>query len=114
MTRLLSITLALVLVAAVALADTREQPRVAVVLGPQAQNAKLVAALETQGVDLRVPRALADQLGAAHLLAARGYDTVVTVGVDRRLAIAPVAARYPGTRFVETQPDARAIARAAG
>ena len=41
-------------------------------------------------------------------------DVVVAIGVDRRVAIDPVAARYPGTRFVEAQPDARAIARAIG
>ena len=98
-----------------ALADTREQPRVAVVLAPQAQTARadrqpwnarasICACRQTQ----------ADQLGTTHLLAARGYDTVVAVGLDRRIALDPVAARYPGTRFVEARPDARAIARAAG
>ena len=41
------------------------------------------------------------KLGVTHLLAASGYDQVKTVGVDRRIAIDPVAARFPETRFVE-------------
>jgi hypothetical protein len=114
MTRILITTVALALVAAVALADTRERPRVAVVLGAAAQRPALVASLERAGVDLRVPRTVCDQLGVTHLLAAKRYGTVVTVGVDRRVAIDPVARRYPGTRFVEAQPDVRAIARALG
>ena len=35
------------------------------------------------------------------MLAASRYDKVITIGVDRRIAIAPVAARFPETRFVE-------------
>ena|SRR5436190_1989145 len=114
MTRFLVATLALALVAAVALADTRDQPRVAVVLGAAAQRPDLVASLERAGVDLRVPRTAGEQLGVTHLLAAKRYGTVVAVGLDRRVAIDPVARRYEGTRFVEAQPDVRAIARALG
>ena len=54
---------------------------------------------------LRVVQTNADQLGVTHLLAARGYDTVVTVGVDRRIAIAPVAEQYPRVRFVAAKAN---------
>src|SRR3954447_20971875 len=112
MTRTLFTTVALVLVAAVARAGAGAQPRVAVVLGAAAQRPDLVASLERAGVDLRVPRTAGEQLGVPHLLAARRYGTVVAVGLDRRVAIDPVARRYEGTRFVEAQSDVRAIARA--
>ena len=58
------------------------------------------AVAEATGSDLKVVRTDAEQLGVIHLLAARGYDEVVTVGVDRRTAIAPVAGKYPHVRFV--------------
>ena len=40
------------------------------------------------------------------MLAARGYDTVVTVGVDRHSAIAPVEEKFPRDRFVAARPMA--------
>jgi basic membrane lipoprotein Med (substrate-binding protein (PBP1-ABC) superfamily) len=61
-------------------------------------NAHQVA--EATHSDLRVVTTNAEQLGVLHVLAAKGYDTVVTVGVDRRTAIAPVAEKYPRVRFV--------------
>ena len=106
MTRILPATLALALVAAVALADTRNDPRVAVVLaGQAAQRADLIRQVEHAGVDLRVPRSAADQLGTAHLLAADRYATVLVVGADRARALDPVARRYPDTRFVVEPAD---------
>ena len=104
------VALALVAGSAVAagLAQTAEndRPKVAIVVAGQAaeqssvvERARRLAADE--GAQLRVPRTTADQLGVTHLLAAEGYDRVITVGVDRRVAIAPVAARYPQTTFVE-------------
>jgi basic membrane lipoprotein Med (substrate-binding protein (PBP1-ABC) superfamily) len=88
-------------------AESDQKPLVAIVVAGQAadqpavvERARKVAADE--GAQLRVPRTTADQLGVTHLLAAAGYDKVITVGVDRRVAIAPVAARYPETRFVES------------
>jgi basic membrane lipoprotein Med (substrate-binding protein (PBP1-ABC) superfamily) len=88
-------------------AETDQRPKVAIVVAGQAaeqpalvEHARTVAA--TTGAQLRVPRTTADQLGVTHVLAASGYDEVIAVGVDRRVAIAPVAARYPETRFVET------------
>jgi hypothetical protein len=58
---------------------------------------------EATGSDLKVVRSSAEQLGVVHMLAARGYDSVVTVGVDRRTAIAPVAGKYPRVRFVAAE-----------
>lgn len=110
MTRFLTVTLvALLGVVGVGLAQpaqSDQQPKVAyVVSGAAAQQAAVVERLretaERTGAPLRVPVTTADQLGVTHLLAASGYDEVITVGVDRRNAIDPVAARYPGTRFVE-------------
>jgi basic membrane lipoprotein Med (substrate-binding protein (PBP1-ABC) superfamily) len=51
-------------------------------------------------VDLKIVRNTAEQLGVVHMLAARGYDTVVTIGVDRRSVIAPVSEKFPRVRFV--------------
>jgi basic membrane lipoprotein Med (substrate-binding protein (PBP1-ABC) superfamily) len=105
------VALALLAGSAVAagLAQTAEndRPQVAIVVAGQAADQPAVVErarklAEDQGAQLRVPRTTADQLGVTHLLAAAGYDTVITVGVDRRVAIAPVAARYPETRFVES------------
>jgi basic membrane lipoprotein Med (substrate-binding protein (PBP1-ABC) superfamily) len=105
------VTFALVAGSAVAagLAQTAEndpKSKVAVVVAGRAAEQPAVverarAVAEDAGAQLRVPRSTADQLGVTHLLAAAGYDEVITVGVDRRLAIAPVATRYPETRFVE-------------
>ena len=53
----------------------------------------------------RVVKTNAEQLGVILMLAARGYDEVVTVGVDRRTAIAPVAEKYPRVRFVAAKGD---------
>ena len=110
MTRILPITLALALVAAVALADTRHTPRVAVVLaGPAAERADLVSQVKRADVALRVPRSTADQLGTTHVLAADQYATVVVVGADRKLALDPVAHRYPQTRFVVATADPKVL-----
>ena len=39
------------------------------------------------------------------MLAARGYDKVLTVGVDRRIAITPVEKKFPHTRFVAAEAE---------
>lgn len=110
MTRILTATIALVLVAAVALADTDANPRVAVVLaGPAAERADLVAQVERAGIDLRVPRSTADQLGTTHILAADHYATVLVVGADQARALDPVARRYPRTKFVVAPADPKVL-----
>jgi hypothetical protein len=48
---------------------------------------------------LRVTRTATEQLSVTHFFAARGYDAIVGVGLDRRVAVAPVASRYPATQF---------------
>jgi hypothetical protein len=113
MTRTLIATLALALVAAVALASPRDTPRVAVVLaGQAAERADLRQQVERAGVELRIPRSAADQLGATHLLAADRFATVIAVGADRRVAVDPVARRYPGTHFL-VEPADRKVLQAA-
>jgi basic membrane lipoprotein Med (substrate-binding protein (PBP1-ABC) superfamily) len=71
-----------------------------VIAGQAADDAQLVERARRINPDLRVVHTNAEQLGVTVMLAARGYDEVVTVGVDRRTAIAPVQRRYPDTRFV--------------
>jgi hypothetical protein len=57
------------------------------------------AVAERRGAGLRLPRSPTEQLEVTHLFAARGY-TIVGVGLVKRIAVDPVAARYPGVRFV--------------
>ena len=72
------------------------------------------AAVAAAGHDaqLRVPRTPTEQLSVTHYFAARGYRLVVGVGLDRDIAVAPVAAAFPRTRFVTAAPGevARALA----
>jgi hypothetical protein len=59
---------------------------------------------------LRVPRTPTEQLAVTHYFAARGYDLVIGVGLDRRVAVTPVARKFPCTHFVAARPGE--IARA--
>jgi basic membrane lipoprotein Med (substrate-binding protein (PBP1-ABC) superfamily) len=103
-------TLALLLVAASAAAwaaqpSAGDSPRVAVVVdaGDRAAVARaeaVVAAARGADVALRVPRTPTEQLQVTHLLAVAGYDAVVEVGLDHRIAIEPVAHRFAGVRFI--------------
>ncbi len=52
------------------------------------------------GAQLRVPRTPTEQLSVTHYFAAQRYDLVVGVGLDRHVAVQPVARRFPHTRFV--------------
>ena len=88
-----------------ALTAEGDSPKVAVVVAGQAAEQPSVVArardiATRRGAQLRVVHTTADQLGVTHLLAASRYDEVLTIGVDRRIAIDPVAARFPDTRFV--------------
>jgi len=67
----------------------------------EAEAAVAAAGPEAQ---LRVPRTPTEQLSVTHYFAARGYRLVVGVGLDRDVAVAPVAAKYPHTRFVAAEP----------
>jgi basic membrane lipoprotein Med (substrate-binding protein (PBP1-ABC) superfamily) len=92
-------------------ADSRtEQPtRVLVVVDTAGEpNAALVrratAALrqaERSGADadLRITRTPTEQLSVTHYFAAKHYDAIVGVNLDRTIAVDPVEAEYPDTRF---------------
>ena len=105
--RLIGVVLAVFAIsAAAALTHERERAKVAVVVAGQAAEQRDVVArardiASARGAQLRVVHTTAGQLGVTHLLAASRYDEVLTIGVDRRIAIDPVTARYPDTRFVE-------------
>jgi hypothetical protein len=110
MTRIIPIVLAFFAGAGVAGGQTSapaSHPRVAVVLGSPALRSAV-----PRGVALRITRTRADQLGATHILAAKGYATVITVGVDRRTAVDPVARRYQRTRFISVPATRVALKRA--
>src|SRR3954453_21504762 len=90
---------------AAALTAEGDQPKVAVVVaGHAAEQPSVVARARDiaaeRGAQLRVTHTSADELGVTHMLAASRYDEVLTIGADRRIAIDPVVARYPDTRFV--------------
>ena len=61
--------------------------------------------------ELRITRTPTEQLSVTRYFAARGYD-VVGVGLDREIAVDPVAERYPDTRF--TLVDAGGLSAAVG
>lgn len=89
---------------AIASPEDRASQRAIVVAGAAANDkaalAQAHAVATATDSDLRIVRTNAEQLGVVHMLAVRGYDTVVTVGVDRRSAITPVSEKYPHVRFV--------------
>jgi basic membrane lipoprotein Med (substrate-binding protein (PBP1-ABC) superfamily) len=95
--------------AAVAQTESAKPQVVLLVAGKAAENpqvlARAKAATDRTGAQLRVAHTTADQLGVTHLFAARGFEKIVTVGVDRRIAIDPVADHYPGVRFVATDSN---------
>ena len=64
------------------------------------------------GAQLRVPRTPTEQLSVTHYFAAKRYDLVVAVGLDRRVAVTPVASRFPQTQFVTAPPGQAAAALA--
>ena len=91
--------------AALSAKGEQSSPKVAVVVAGQAAEQPSVVArardiAADRGAQLRVTHTTADELGVTHLLAAARYDEVLTIGVDRRIAIDPVSSRYPDTRFV--------------
>src|SRR3954468_19323040 len=46
----------------------------------------------------RVPSGATQQLSVTSTLATRGYDTIVAIGLDRRVALDPVVHRHPDVR----------------
>jgi basic membrane lipoprotein Med (substrate-binding protein (PBP1-ABC) superfamily) len=103
--------LALTVSGCVQAAAAAPQRQVVVVVDAAAANdpavlAEAQAAVERagDGAQLRVPRTPTEQLSVTHYFAAKRYDLVVGVGLDRRVAVTPVAARFPDTRFVAARP----------
>ena len=85
-------------------ADTPDAQRTAVVIaGPAADDPQTIAEARASGQDVRVVHTTDEQLGVTHMLAARHYGRVTTIGVDRRIAIAPVQEKFPHTRFVAAE-----------
>ena len=92
-----------------AAAEGPHHDKVVVVLGGQAAQspatiAQAKAAAERTGAQLRVPLTSTEELGVTHLFAARGYDTIVAIDLDRHVSVDPVAERYPGVRFTDVLP----------
>jgi hypothetical protein len=83
--------------------DTSKGPAPALV---DRATAALRAAEDATGAEgqLRVTHTPTEQLSVTHYLAAKGYESIVGVGVDTALAIDPVAARYPDTRLENVAP----------
>jgi basic membrane lipoprotein Med (substrate-binding protein (PBP1-ABC) superfamily) len=76
-------------------------------------DARTAVARAGDGAQLRVPRTPTEQLSVTHYFAAKDYDLIVGVGLDRRVAVTPVAERYADTEFVDAEPGqvAAALAR---
>jgi basic membrane lipoprotein Med (substrate-binding protein (PBP1-ABC) superfamily) len=74
-----------------------------------------VARAERSGADaqLRVTRTPTEQLSVTHYFAAKGFDAIVGAGLDRAIAVDPVAAHYPDTRFSLVGEEGLATAAAA-
>src|SRR3954452_13469813 len=94
---------------ATAAAEGTHQDKTVIVLGGRAaQSPALIEraqkAAEGAGAQLRVPQTSTEELGVTHLFAARGYDTIVAVGLDRHVSVDPVAERSPAVRFTHTLP----------
>ena len=116
---LLAGLLALALVACVQVAPAAPERKVVVVVdgsagtdaGLLAEARAAVAAAGAQA-ELRVPRTPTEQLSVTHYFAARGFD-IVGVGLDRRVAVAPIVEHYPGVRITAARPGAIAQTLAA-
>ena len=90
-------------------ANATAAPKTALVIAGAAANDPQVLADAKEAAtlshaDLRVVHTTGDQLGVTHLFAVGGYEKVVTVDVDQRIAIAPVNERYPDTQFISASP----------
>jgi basic membrane lipoprotein Med (substrate-binding protein (PBP1-ABC) superfamily) len=108
---LLAGLLALIVFGGLQTASAAPERRVVVVVDAAAGDdpavlAEAEAAVAAAGPEaqLRVPRTPTEQLSVTHYFAARGYRLVVGVGLDRDVAVAPVAAKFPRTEFVAVEP----------
>ena len=103
--------LALAVFAGTQAASAAPQRRVVVVVDETAgrdpavlAEARAAVARAGDGAQLRVTRTPTEQLSVTHYFAAQGYTTIVGVGLNDRIAVAPVAAKYPQTQFVAAKP----------
>lgn len=103
--------LALAIFAVAQAAPAAPERRVVVVVDAAAgrepavlEEARAAVARAGSEAQLRVPRTSTEQLSVTHYFAAKGYDLVVGVGLDRRVAVTPVAEKYPHTTFVSAEP----------
>jgi basic membrane lipoprotein Med (substrate-binding protein (PBP1-ABC) superfamily) len=112
--------LALALVGVSQVASAAPERRVVVVVDTTAGQDPAVLAEAQAAVarshgtaELRVTRDPTEQLSVTHYFAAQGYDLVIGVGLDQRVAVTPVAEKYPRTAFVAARPGqvARALAQ---
>src|SRR3954470_6973411 len=92
-------------------AHGRPAPKVAVVMDASvAQDPALRAQAEAwlrrsapagaARIAARVPAGATQQLSVTATLATRGYDTIVAIGLDSRVALDPVVHRHPDVRVV--------------
>jgi basic membrane lipoprotein Med (substrate-binding protein (PBP1-ABC) superfamily) len=77
--------------------DTAGEPDAALV--DRATAALRQAERSGADADLRVTRTPTEQLSVTHYFAAKHYDAIVGVNLDRTIAVDPVEAEYPDTRF---------------
>jgi basic membrane lipoprotein Med (substrate-binding protein (PBP1-ABC) superfamily) len=103
--------LALAIASGVQGASAAPQRRVVVVVDASAakdpavlSDARAAVAQAGDEAQLRIPRTPTEQLAVTHYFAAQGYTLVIGVGLDHPVAISPVAAKYPNTRFVTVPP----------
>jgi basic membrane lipoprotein Med (substrate-binding protein (PBP1-ABC) superfamily) len=106
---LLAGLLALALAGCVQAASAAPERRVVVVVDAAAGPAALAdarAAVARSGGEatLRVPRTATEQLSVTHYFAAQGYEFIVGIGLDERVAVTPVTRKFPDTQFVAAQP----------
>jgi hypothetical protein len=73
---------------------------------------RTIAAADASGAQaqLRVTHSPTEQLSVTHYLAAKGYDAIIGVNLDRAIAVDPVAAKYPRTLITTVAPDELAAA----
>ena len=102
---------ALVVIGGTQLASAAPQRRVVVVVDAAAgrdpavlAEARAAVARAGDEAELRVPRTPTEQLSVTHYFAAQGYTNIIGVGLDDRVAVAPVEAKYPQTQFVAAKP----------
>ena len=116
---LIAALLALAVFGGLQTAAAAPERRVVVVVDASAASdpavlAEAEAAVEAAGPEaqLRVPRTSTEQLSVTHYFAVRGARLVVGVGLDRDVAVEPVADKFPQTRFVAAEPGEVASALA--